>query len=452
MAALLANYGSSSDEDEKDETFSAPPPLSAKRKSHQKPSKTASDPEKNVEEGEVKDVSLKRPQENSNSSSTTPSSSSSLSSLSSFSSIQSKEPSRKRARFAPSSEPSRSVSTLLDQDNDDASMRLKRQLLEKMLLGEGDFLTSGEHLGNVSTTVEDANELRPSVVETGPETWLPEWASKRNAIPTSTSSSRDAPMPTRDKLSSGPRAKLHDSAFQERNSSVMNSQEGVGSQQSQTIWRSAVDKASGGTYYYDPKTRETRWELPEGAVVDGVSQEISKLSSKPVHANSMFSLRGGLHTSAATQAMTGSYSQARESHAGDLPRSSQFTERHARKLGKDFAGGDMSRLTKSDGLVVVDQRSNIETTAQVHQEAEKQRKIAEALNPEKKDGSNKSFGMVWNRSTGEFSKALRIGQRSKAKHQIHSLAAQALELRRRDQLAGQLPSKRKRHARHKYGF
>ena len=129
-----------------------------------------------------------------------------------------------------------------------------------------------------------------------------------------------------------------------------------------------------------------------------------------------------------------------------------LNSRDARQMGKRFAEGNLSGMGQNNSsMKVVDQHSNIMSTAEVHKKAEQQRKIAEAL-VAGIDGKKQSYGSVWNRQTGEFSKALRIGQRSKAKHQIHSLAAQALELRRREQLAGQLPAKRKRHARHKYGF
>jgi hypothetical protein len=243
------------------------------------------------------------------------------------------------------------------------------------------------------------------------------------------------------------------------------------------------DKASGDTYYYDPNTKKTTWDLPENALIDhgnGViapahggeataNTSAAAVAARPRHANSMFSLKNGQAAAAAAapSAYAGAANAANAANAAASLSLSHhaaadasamagdgrnLSVRNARQMGKHFAGGNLSGLAGNGSMRVVDQRSNIVNTTQVHHQAEKQRKIAEALVSGGNDDGKQSYGMVWNRQTGEFSKALRIGQRSKSKHQIHSLAAQALDLRRREQMAGQLPAKKKRHARHKYGF
>ena len=96
----------------------------------------------------------------------------------------------------------------------------------------------------------------------------------------------------------------------------------------------------------------------------------------------------------------------------------------------------------------VDQGDNIAETMRIRREMEsKLVKDPSLLDPE--DGT-KSFGKVWNRKNGEFGDAIRVGMRSKSKHQIHSLVNDALELRRKTELAGGV--KQKRHSGNKYGW
>ena len=100
-------------------------------------------------------------------------------------------------------------------------------------------------------------------------------------------------------------------------------------------------------------------------------------------------------------------------------------------------------------MQTVDQGDNIAETMRIRREMEsKLVKDPSLLDPE--DDGTKSFGKVWNRTTGEFGDSMRVGMRSKSKHQIHSLVNDAVELRRKLALAG--GEKKKRHSGNKYGW
>ena len=154
------------------------------------------------------------------------------------------------------------------------------------------------------------------------------------------------------------------------------------------------DKASGDTYYYDPKTKETTWDLPENALIDhgngniapanggGATSNVSAAAivSRPRHANSMFSLKSGRPAGAAAAAAaplavggagalsTSSYPTGESAAMAGEGRN--LSVRDAREMGKHFAGGNLSRLSQNISMRVVDQRSNIVNTTQVHQQAE----------------------------------------------------------------------------------
>ena len=95
----------------------------------------------------------------------------------------------------------------------------------------------------------------------------------------------------------------------------------------------------------------------------------------------------------------------------------------------------------------VDQGSNIAETMKIRQEMEERLKKDPNLLDSDTTGN---FGKVWNRKEGTFGNSTRVGMRSKGKHQIHSLVNDAIELRRKINLAG--GEKRKRHSGNKYGW
>ena len=212
------------------------------------------------------------------------------------------------------------------------------------------------------------------------------------------------------------------------------------------VWHPAVDKASGDTYYFDPLTKKTVWDLPAGDQLYTRPDVVAQPAARPQHANSRF--RPGASSSSS---IDNRQNHSNTDHSTNTTNTTILTEAEARKLAKSMQNyGNHSSINTTSLMKMhtVDQRDNIAETMRIRQEMES--KLVKDPSLLDSEAGTQAFGKVWNRKNGEFGEALRVNQRSKSKHQIHSLVSDALELRRKAELAGGV--KRKRHSGNKYGW
>jgi hypothetical protein len=280
--------------------------------------------------------------------------------------------------------------------------------------------------------------------------WLPLWAERPQKVrrvnvdaTTSTAGNGTAPAPAANTATASVTSTSNVS------SSSNSSSEPTSNARSPIIWHPATDKSTGDTYYYDPLTKKTVWDLPPGDQLYVKEQALAR----PTHANSQFRPGAAIqqqqqqYTSASNTSSSSSSSFSSSSSSS----SPLLTEVQARKLGKNMANNfrglssvDQQSLMK---MHTVDQGQSIADTMKIRHEMEsKLEKDPSLLDSD----STANFGKVWNRKSGEFGDAIRVGMRSKSKHQIHSLVSDAIELRRKIKLAG--GEKRKRHSGNKYGW
>ena len=250
-----------------------------------------------------------------------------------------------------------------DQDNDEASLRLKRRLLEKMLVGEA---TDASPLPGIRVFIHLIFHGSGNMA-----THLGKKRHKRMATETNSVQTNRSPGQSSSSANVTP---YEDPCENVRNQGGETSR-APESRPSPVIWKAVVDKSSGDTYYYDPKTKETSWEVPENSLVDlgdgvirtadgkpAVSSPIESPVARPQHANSMFSLKNGPAAGAPYTGRTNGVEYTAKAKIG----ASLILE--MQDNGEALAEGNLSGMGQNNSsMKVVDQHSNIMSTAEVHE-------------------------------------------------------------------------------------
>ena len=347
------------------------------------------------------------------------------------------QPETTSATTSESSETTKSIATSTiikdnsSHDNDSASLRLKQQLLASLLQDEED-----EEDNNQTSNARDD--------------WLPSWASRPTKIQRPVATQPNQPIvhiqATQQNLLTQPIQSIQPTQ------SATTAMPTPSSQSTSVVWHPAVDKSSGDTYYYDPITKKTVWDLPAGDQL--YSKPIAQpVQARPQHANSRFR-PGNTSVNASSSSSSSTASTSSSSSSSSSNNNTSFlSEIDARKLAKSMAHYNNNSKINTASLMkmhTVDQRDNIAETMRIRSEMESKLIKDPSLLDSDTTNNGASFGKVWNRKNGEFGDALRVGQKSKSKHQIHSLVSDAVELKRKLALAGGV--KRKKHSGNKYGW